>query len=259
MYDRRDKKEYRVQRERETMKKRMGTALAAAVLAMGLAGCGENKIPPLTDEQIEQVGEFTAITLMRYDANHRSRLVDYSLLLDNNGAQTPEGPASAQPTQTPVGMDPVEDTPVIGPGEAEAQASLEETLGLPETMSVSFAGHALYDTYPEGENDFVITAAAGKKLLALQFDVKNASDTEQAVDLIREAPVFRITVNGNYTRRTLLTGLPDDLSTFSGTVPAGGSLSAVLLIEVNEETAGNISSISLNLKNGSMACTVQLL
>ena len=239
------------------MNRKTGAALAAATLLLGLTGCGENKIPNLTDEQVAQVGEFTAFTLMRYDANHRSRLVDYTSMMESTPA--PETPESPEPAPEQTGMDPVDDTPVIGNGETDTSADAEELLRLPEGMSLSCVGHTVCGVYPEGESDFVITAAAGKKLLVIQFDLANSLDAEQAVDLLESDCAFRITVNGKLTRKALLTGLPDDLSTFSGTVPAGGSVSTVLLIEVDGETAENISSIVLRLKNGSKAGTIQVL
>ena len=239
------------------MNKRIIVALAASMLVLCLAGCGENQIPDLTDEQMQMMGEFTAITLMRYDANHRSRLVDYSLLLETPEPETTPEP---EPTKEPSGMDPVDDTPVINAnGQTAANARIEDTLELPENVNVTFMGHALHDVYPEGEEGFAITATAGKKLLVLSFSIANDSGQDQAFDLLRMAPEFRITVNGDYTRRALLTGLVNDFATFMDTIPAGGSTTTVLVVEVDSETADNISSISLKLKNDSKSCTIQLL
>lgn len=239
------------------MKKRVLMFLTAGMLILGLAGCGENQIPELTDDQMQLMGEFTAVTLMRYDANHRSRLVDYSLLL---GANEPEIEPEPLETQKPAGMDPVDDTPVIGENnQAGASASVEETLNLPSGINVTYVGHALYDSYPEGEEAFIISAAEGKKLLVLSFSVSNTSDQDQFVDLLHIKPEFRITVNGNYTRRALMTLLENDLSTYVGTVTADQSTTVVLVIEMDGETAGNITSITLNLKNDSNSCTIPLI
>lgn len=237
------------------MKKRIFFILTAALLAFGLAGCGENQIPELTDEQTQMIGEFTAITLMRYDANHRSRLVDYTLLLT-----TPE--PEPVPTQEPAGMDPVDDTPVIGVnGQAGASGNgnIEATLELPAGVSVTYLDHALYNSYPEGDTYFAMTATEGKKLLVLSFSISNASEQDQIIDLLHTATEFRITVNGDFTRRALLTGLESDLSIFDGTIPAGESTKAVLVIEVDGSVAENLTSISVNVKNDSKTCTIKVL
>ena len=49
---------------------------AFVVMIMCLTGCAENQIPTMTDEQIYEVSEYVAITLMKYDASNRSRLVE---------------------------------------------------------------------------------------------------------------------------------------------------------------------------------------
>ena len=245
------------QQERGNMNKRILIALAAVMLVFGLAGCGENQIPDLTDEQMQMMGEFTAVTLMRYDANHRSRLVDYSLLM---ATPEPEITPEPEPTREPAGMDPVDDTPVINAnGQTGANASLEETLEFSEGVTVAYTGLALYDVYPEGEGDIAIRATEGKKLLVLSFSVSNTTTQDQSLDLLKLEPIFRITVNGDYTRRALLTMLENDFATFKGTIPVGESTTTVLVIEIDSEMADNLTSISLNLKNDTKTCTIQFI
>lgn len=241
------------------MRKKVVTVLAAGLLILGLTGCGENQIPELTDEQMQLMGEYTAITLMKYDANQRSRLVDYTQLMP-----TPEPEATPEPEhQEPTGMDPVDDTPVVGGpagGDAAGAYAMEDVLELPEGMSVLYMGEALCHSYPEGDaNSFAVTASEGRQLLVLNFTIVNASGQEQTVDFLSLSPEFRLTVNGDYTRRTLPSILEDDLSVFEGTIPDMGSVPTVLVIEVDDKTAENLSSISLYLKNESKTCTIQLL
>ena len=54
----------------------------------------------------------------------------------------------------------------------------------------------------------------------------------------------------------MTTWLLDDLATFQGVIPAEGSASAVLLIEVEDGT--EISTVSLKLKSDSNVCTIRL-
>lgn len=240
------------------MKKRVLIALAAGMLILCLTGCGENQIPNLTDEQMQMMGEYTAITLMRYDANHRSRLVDYTLLLETPEPETTPEP---EPTRKPAGMDPVDDTPVIGVnGQTGTDASIEETLEFPDGVSVAYIGHSLHDIYPEAEEGFAIEATQeGKKLLVLSFSISNATEQNQTFDLLTMEPEFWITVNGDYTRAALFTGLENDFVTFRGTIPSGESTTAELVIEVDSEMGDNVTSISLKVKNDTRTCTMQLL
>ena len=241
------------------MKKRVSIALAVGLLAMSLAGCGENKIPDLTNDQMQKIGEFTAITLMKYDAGNRSRLVDISLL--GLPDPTPEPTPEPTPAPTPSGMDPVDDTPVIGGGTGNSSATMEEVLELPEGLSVVYMGEELHKIYyPEDKNDAIsLTAAEGKQILVLNFSIMNASNQDQSVDFLSMAPEFRITVNDTYTRRALPTVFENDMPLYKGVIPAMQSIPLVILIEVEDTDAANLTSISLNLKNESKAYTIQLL
>lgn len=183
--------------------------------------------------------------------------MDYSLLLETPEPETTPEP---EPTRKPAGMDPVDNTPVISAnGQTGAKSSLEEALEFSEGVAVAYTGMALYDVYPEGVDDFAIRATEGKKLLVLSFSVSNTTAQDQTFDLLKQEPVFRITVNGDYARRSLLTMLENDFATFMGTIPAGGSTTTVLVVEIDSEMADNLTSISLNLKNDSKTCTIQLL
>lgn len=242
------------------MRRRLAAMLAAGLLIMGLSGCGESQIPEMTDEEVQLLSEYTAITLMKYDANNRSRLVDYSHMLIASQPNTEQEQDSQEP-QVPNGMDPVDDTPIVGgpAGGSGAQSySMEDVLGLPEGVSIVYTGQTLHDTYPE-EGSFTITASTGRQLLVIEFAIINATDQEQSIDILSLAPDFRITVNGDYTRKAMFTMLEEDLSVYQDTIPPMESAPAVLVIELDDERAESLSSISLSLKNDSKAYTVQLM
>ena len=241
------------------MSRRLSAVLAAGLLILGLSGCGENQIPEMTDDELKLVREYTAITLMKYDANSRSRLVDYSQMLIIYQSSAEQG--QIQDPQQPDGMDPVDNTPVVGgpAGGSGAQSySMEDVLGLPEGVSIVYTEQALYDSYPE-DDVFAISASEGRQLLVLEFVIINASDQDQSIDILSLSPDFWITVNGDYTRKAMFTLSEEDLALYQGTIPSMGSASTVLVIELDNEKAENLSSISLRLKNDSKTCIIQLL
>lgn len=241
-------------------KKGFNILLAAAVLSLGLTGCGENQIPDLTEEEMRQVGEFVAITMMKYDINHKSRLMD---LVEVEAVPEENVPESEEPS----GMGPVEDTPVVDAvgteDTPEGSYSLEMVMGLPEGVNISFLEHTVCDSYPDdGEipsGGFSLDASEGKKLLVLHFSLTDTTGQEQSIDLFSSDAVYTVTVNGEYSRRALTTMLLDDLATYKGSLSAGGSAEAVLVIEVEDGMAEAITSLSLKVKNGENAHTIQLL
>lgn len=235
--------------------------LAAAVLAIGMTGCAESQIPDMTQEEIKAVGEYIAITMMKYDRNHKSRLMELSA----DVLVPPDGEQTAQPEE-PSGMEPVEDTPVIdsgGSGTAPGSSySVEEVLEFPEGMAVEFREYSLCKYYPENSEEalFTIDASQGNQIMVLRFQVTNSAAEERSINLQTLESDFKITVNGEHTRRPLpLAMLPNDLTVLSETLAAGESMEAVLLIEVKEEMAENISSIRLDVENNDKTCSLTLL
>lgn len=244
--------------------KYMRLAVVGLMVLTFMTGCG-NQIPDLTEEQAKQVGEYAAITLLKYDANHRSRLVDASVIEahDAKEKELEELAAQATPEPTPEGMKPVEDTPVIddiGKDLVSEVSSLDDMYELPEGVAITYRGYQVCDSYiGEASGDsLALDAATGKKLLVLQFNIANQSENAQNVDLFSKTSTYGVTINGTYSEDALTTILMDDISTYINIMQSGESKAVVLLVEIEENMSGNISTVSLNLKNESKTSTIQL-
>lgn len=239
------------------MRKR-GMALVCAASLL-LTGCGA-VIPEMTDEESKLIGEYAAITLLKYDADSRSRLVDLTQIEQEPeapaGSETPEAKED-QPQKTPG----ISDTPVIdNRGEENNGAdSMESFLELPEGVSVVYTGYKLCQSYPEEENQyFVLDATEGKELFVLRFNLQNNSGAAQEFDLMHRKDNYRVTINGSYARTALPTMLTNDLSAYMGTIPDGGTEEVVLLVEVEPEQVEVVNTIALRLKNETKTYTIQL-
>ena len=137
---------------------------------------------------------------------------------------------------------------------------MEEVLALPDGMRISYLGEEVCDAYPHDgeEHYFMLTATSGKKLLVLSFRLTNEAEQEQSVDIASQTVEFRITVNEEYKRRAMPSLLLDDLSTYVDVIPAGETRTAVLVIEVEQQSDEEITSLSLKLKNDTKIYTIQL-
>lgn len=236
-------------------RKNITAVLTVLMLGIGLSGCGENQIPEMTAEELQMVGEYAAITLMKYDASRRSRLVE----LPEESAPQPAGPSENPEPEAPPVTEPEENitAPVSGGETEESSYTMEEVMGLPEGLSVSYQDYELCDYYPHDEGDYMaVQAVSGKKLLVLHFSITNSSGQEKSVDLLSGNTAYWITVNGDVTRRALVTMLLDDMTTYSDTIPGGGRAEVVLVVEIEESTEP--ASVSLKLKNDSKIHTIQL-
>ncbi len=234
-------------------KRKIAMICLSAVL---LAGCGD-AMPEMTDEQAELIGEYAAITLMKYDAAGRSRLVDLSQIEEKaeepSVAQTipvPEQPAEKETPETPVVDKTVKE-------ELTAE-SLGSCLDLPEGVSLLYDGYDLEASYQTGASHLAVEASDGNQLLVLHFTLRNTSGADQEIDLLGTQNTYRVTVNDDYVRNVQMTMLDNDLSTYSGTLSNGGTEGVVLLAEVESNRIAGVDSLALNLKNGSEAYTIRL-
>lgn len=238
----------------------------AVLLAMALifSGCGQ-EFPEMTRAEEEAIGEYAARLLLKYDANHRSRLVDLAEVeMWEEEQKHKDTQKETEDVQKPGGMDPVADTPTVnmagntssGGTTDNTVFSLEEFWDLPEGVQIIYSG---YDVTDSMDNDFFsIDASEGKKLLLLHFQVNNRTSSERMVDILSQNTNIKVTVNGNYTKDTLTTMMTEDLSTYRDSIPAGGNVDTLLLIEVEQEVGDGITSISLKLKNDAKTYTIQL-
>ncbi len=240
-----------------TMTRKKGLALILAISTLaGLSACGENAIPEMNQAELQKVGEYAALTLMKYDAANRSRLVDISLLEE----ETPVVSVPIQDTE-PMKMKPTEDIPIISQTERKNAYSMEEVMGLPEGMTVTFQGWEVCEKYPnEGtDNYFVLTATEGNELLVLRFLLTNDSGLAANVDTMTGSCSFYVTLNDADTERALTTVLLEDMSTYAGTFQPGEGRELVLMVEASEQVLENISSVVLELKNELKTYTIRLL
>ena len=252
------------------MRKKIVAALLAGI-ALTMAGCG-NAIPEMTDDQLQAVGEYTAMLLLSYDVNYRSRLVDVETLISEEAGEPfnqevpQETPA---PVETPapenVGMDPTVDTPVVdltgGQGYEEQNAiSLEEALGLSGQMILSYTGHEIVDSYPQNaspEEYFTVDAEDGNKLLVLRFTLQNIGEGTETADTRRQNLVVRVSVNG-ISSMCLTTLLENDLMLYREGLNPGESREVVILAEFETQSLWDVASIEINVKNGDKNAAIQL-
>lgn len=245
-------------------KKYLRLSISAMVMVFLFTGCGVS-FPDLTAEEQQVIGEYAATRLLKYDANNRSRLMTREEVkaVELRKQELEE----ARKELTGEGMDPVEDTPVIEIGQSGSvvtggeAASVEEFLGLPQDVRISYQGYIICDSYPEdGEMDsfFTLDATAGRKLLVLNFRMENSNQSNVPVDLLGQNVLMRVTMNETLTRNALVTMLEEDFSTYRGEIPAGKSVDVVLLIEVEADMAGSLSALQLSIKKNGETTTISL-
>ena len=243
-------------------KKRIVCGALLCAMALGMTACG-NEIPDLTEEESQRIGEYAAVTLLKYDANNRSRLVDPEIViakLEKDAAKEARRQENAQTEEKPAESAASEiEAPTA---QEDVTTSLEDFFGLAAGVTLTYKDYQVADSYPEdGSTDdfFALDASEGKKLLVLNFELTNGTDQEENIDFLSTGSRYIITVNDSIRGNALTTMLPNDMSTYAETAAPGETQGLVLLLEVNEDAANAIQNISLHLKNASNKYTIQLL
>ncbi len=110
---------------------------------------------------------------------------------------------------------------------------------------LSYQGYAVTNSYPESSKSYVVNADKSKKLLVLRFDLYNGTDSSQSVNMIPLNLLFQIILNGNNIGYSSVTFLPNDLSSYSGTIESRAHESVVVLTQISESEAKNIDTLGM--------------
>lgn len=242
------------------MKKRVIGSLAVVCSALIATGCG-NSIPEMTEEQQELVVEYAAGVVLKYDKNYEGKLVE--LTLEENAAEEVEASNTPENEEVPETIESAEDDVMIidNTENVEEVAYTIESLLQLDSVSITYIGYEISDCYPnENEGDdlyFIMNATDGNKLLVLKFLTENMSDLDTELNIAESNARFKIDVDG-VTKNALTTMLLNDLAYYQGTLAAGESTELVLVCEVSDAQAEEISSLSLIVKSVDNTATISL-
>ena len=110
---------------------------------------------------------------------------------------------------------------------------------------LSYQGYAVTNTYPESSKSYVVNADKNKKLLVLRFDLYNGTDGDKSVNMIPLNLLFQIILNGKNIGYSSVTFLPNDLSSYSGTIESRAHESVVVLTQISESEAKQIDTLGM--------------
>ncbi len=230
--------------------------LCGILTAALVSGCGA-KMPDMTQDEIDLISEYAVGVLLKYDKYHSSRLIDTSAYDVTDASETEDDAAEEQTTeeQEQTDAEAADDTETVDVSQdAEEQAApstIEEYYGI-DGFTFRYSGYELQQSYPpapeNGDVYFSMDATQGQQLLVVRFMADNVSGGDRELDMMGYGADFRISVNGEKPQNSLFTMLLNDIETYSGMVPAGGSVELVSIIEVPESTT--VDSLQLTMRGG---------
>lgn len=123
--------------------------------------------------------------------------------------------------------------------------SADDTYEITDDIFLSYDGYSVSSSYPESSKSYVINADKGKKLLVLRFDLYNASDSSKNVDLLKKNILIQVILNGKNLGYTPVTFLPNDLTSYVGTIDSRAHESLVVLTEIDQSVSTQIQTLGL--------------
>ncbi|WP_026651827.1 hypothetical protein [Butyrivibrio proteoclasticus] len=145
-----------------------------------------------------------------------------------------------------------------GSSSSAVTVTSDDSQELQSNIFISYDGYSISSHYPESSKSYVINADKGRKLLVLRFDLYNAASSAQQVNMYSKGLTFQVSVNGKKLGYTSVTVLPNDLSTYLGSVDSKAHESLVLLMQIDEDTATSIKTIEMTVTMNGKEQTVNL-
>lgn len=241
------------------MNKKNKIVLCLLASTICMTACG-NSIPEMTQEQKDLVVQYAAGTLLEHLNESGTRLVDTS--------EPKEEPTLADAvTVTPEGESGVSENDIAtdeAPEQARenketAQISATQLLQI-EPITIAYTGYEICDSYPEQSGDdlyFSMEAGTGKKLLVLQVAVTNPGQEQVEFDTLHKQNIkYRVMLNGTDRHQVMLTMLDNDFSAMDSMIDPGETVQTVLIAEVSDEAAQQITSVDLVIRSDSDEVTL---
>ncbi len=164
---------------------------------------------------------------------------------EQNLTTDPDTGAETEQTQGEESTETEENTTATDPN--AIVLSSDESQEIMQDIFLSYQGYMVSSTYPESSKSYVVNADKGKKLLVLRFDLYNGSDSEKSVNMIPLGLSFKIILNGKDIGYSSVTFLPNDLSSYAGTIDSRAHESVVVLTQISDSDSTKIESLGMNV------------
>lgn len=220
---------------------------------VGTTGCVQSV--ELDEEEEDKIVQYAVFSVLEHDKNYLVNLehVDLGDIEDTSEEPTTENTTEETTTdQSGNNGNTGNSGKNEGDGNAVTVSNMSEAIGI-EGITFTYTGMTVCDSYPEnnGEPAFVIKAVSGKKLVVLNFEVTNTTDSEIKVDVASMDLYFKGVFNKSIKTNALVTLLPEALNTYISIIQPGEKVNAVLVYEMSDGYVNNLSEITIDVKSES--------
>lgn len=242
------------------MKKQKRYLFIGVIMAsLFLSGCG-TQLYEMTKEEEDLIVHSAAYFVAKHNIQQKdgvSAVVDPdTIVLESEETEAVEGiiepeTEMAEEVITPSGGE-ISEEQVVD----DTTVSLAEIIGHETDLTVEYAGSYSADNYIEGAA-YSVDADAGKTFYVMRFTIANTTDGDVAVDNASINPMFKLVSDG-FSVKSEVTFLTTDFSTYQGTIPTGETIETILLFEVSDAQAEQITAPILQITIDNVTKNVKL-
>ncbi len=243
------------------MKKKICLVLTA--MACMMTACS-TVTSDLTEEQGDIIAEYAADLLLSYDKNYSGKYMEAEITTEEAtfGEEielTTKENSSDKDNKETESSNEKATVPQQETTTEVVLSTLDDILKI-DGIDVAYKDFILTDTYPKQTKDafFVMKAVKDTKLLIVRFDVKNVSDKDIALNIMKYNAKYRAVVNGKDKLVAQITLLLDAFNTYEGTIKANKSEELVLVFQTNVKNKADIKNLELDVYCGDNNGTITL-
>ena len=216
--------------------------IAACSLCLG--GCGD-ALHELTLEEESLIVHYAAYAVAKHNIQQKDGMsgvyIPETEQEESETTEIPEDTQTPEDTENPNGQDGTVDVPEV----EDTTVVLADAIGHGSDLTITYSGGVVTKNYVEG-SAYSIDATEGNTFFVMKFNLTNITESDVEVENVTKGLKFKM-VSGETSVNSEVTFLMTDFSTYYGTIPAGQSVEAVLLFEVPEETAEQITEPGLQI------------
>ncbi len=242
-----------------------------AMSAVLLTGCVDS-MPELTTEQSEIIAEYAAGLLLKYSSNYNYKIASEqevaAAMAARQEVSEPETEEETNTTQTEEETNPnpntsSSETPATetesGAEQVQIVADLDFAAELDiDDLIIRYQSFELCSSYPQDNSGFSLSAAQGKKLLVIHFDLEGLPEEDIDCNLFDYDIKMRVNINDTTSATVLSTMIPNDLASYMEVVHAGEIVDVVAVAEINDMMEEEIQTLTLRASAKGQTCTVKL-
>jgi hypothetical protein len=229
------------------MKNRFRLLAIVSAVTLLLGGCG-TPLYDLTDDEQDLIVSYAAYALAKHNTYQQDGMTNAQLseesTQDTQKQEEVEEVAEDTPEQESSETSSSTTTETTGNNQNEGTVSLAAAIGQESGLSVSYKGYQVQDSYQE-VNYYAVNPDIGKRLVVMKFKIKNPTNKDIELDTVSLDNTFYASFDGGSSIKETVSFGAQSLSSYEGVIKAGKSKTAVLLFQLPESEADQISSIEL--------------